>query len=294
MGNEAPIRLGFFLGMFVLMALWELASPRRALSLTRARRWTANLGIVVFNTVLLRIVFPTAAVGMALFAGEAGWGLFNYYPLPLWAAVPLSVLMLDFAIYLQHVMFHAVPVLWRLHRVHHADLDYDFTTGARFHPIEILLSMVIKFAAIAVLGAPAVAVVIFEVLLNATAMFNHGNVRLPEGLDRAVRLFVVTPDMHRVHHSIHRDETNSNFGFNLPWWDRLCGTYRPQPRDGHEAMTIGIDGFRDPRQSDGLPGMLLMPFVGGAGRYAIATTAESGPKAVPASASGVEPGGEGK
>lgn len=276
MGNEVTIRLGFFVGIFALMALWELASPRRALLLARGRRWSANIGIVVFNTVLLRIVFPTAAVGMALFAGEAGWGLFNHFEVPFWAVVLLSVLLLDFAIYLQHVMFHAVPVLWRLHRMHHADLDYDFTTGARFHPIEILLSMLIKFAAIAVLGAPAVAVVIFEVLLNATAMFNHGNVRLPLGLDRVLRLFVVTPDMHRVHHSIHRDEANSNFGFNLPWWDRLCGTYRAQPRNGHEGMTIGIDGFRDPRQVDGLWGMLMLPFAGRTGGYAISS--QDGPK----------------
>jgi sterol desaturase/sphingolipid hydroxylase (fatty acid hydroxylase superfamily) len=295
MGHEAPIRLGFFLGIFTLMALWELISPRRVLSLGRGRRWSANVGIVVLNTVLLRIVFPTAAVGVAIFAGEAQWGLFNHFPVPFWAALALSVLLLDFAIYLQHVMFHAVPVLWRLHRMHHADLDYDFTTGARFHPIEILLSMLIKFAAIVVLGAPAVAVVIFEVLLNATAMFNHGNVRLPEGVDRIARLFVVTPDMHRVHHSIYRDEANSNFGFNVPWWDWLCGTYRPQPRDGHEAMTLGIDGFREPRRADGLWGMLLMPFAGPAGAYAITGEgAEALRKSGAAPVTGAEPAGGGE
>jgi sterol desaturase/sphingolipid hydroxylase (fatty acid hydroxylase superfamily) len=292
MDQELFIRLGFFLGVFALMGLWEVASPRRALTLTRGRRWTANVGIVVFNSVLLRIIFPTAAVGMAMFTGEAGWGLFNHFEVPVWAAVLLSVVALDFAIYLQHVMFHAVPILWRLHRMHHADLDYDFTTGARFHPIEILLSMLIKFAAIAVLGAPAVAVVIFEVLLNATAMFNHGNVRLPLGLDRVLRLFVVTPDMHRVHHSVHRDETNSNFGFNLSAWDRLCGTYRAQPRDGHEGMTIGIDGFRDPRQVDGLWGMLMLPFVGKGGRYAITSDEEDkAAPAAPAPQGTVEPAG---
>ncbi len=261
LGHEVPIRLGFFFGIFALMALWELAAPRRALTVSKGRRWGANLGIVVFNSVLLRVIFPTAAVGVALFAEQAGWGVFNHFGVPFAWAVLLSVLLLDFAIYLQHVMFHAVPVLWRLHRMHHADLDYDVTTGARFHPVEIILSMLIKFGVIAVLGAPALAVVIFEVLLNATAMFNHGNVRLPLGVDRVLRLLVVTPDMHRVHHSVHRDETDSNFGFNLPWWDRLCGTYRPQPRDGHEAMTIGIPDFRDPRRVAGLLGMLLLPFL---------------------------------
>ncbi len=272
LGHEVPIRLSFFFGIFGLMALWEIASPRRALSLSKGRRWLANLGIVVFNSVLLRFVFPAAAVGMALFAGQSGWGLFHQYELPFALVVLLSVLLLDFAIYLQHVMFHAVPVLWRLHRMHHADRDYDVTTGARFHPIEILLSMLIKFAVIAVLGTPAVAVVIFEVLLNATAMFNHANVRLPLGLDRLLRLFVVTPDMHRVHHSVHRDEANSNFGFNLPWWDRLCGTYRPQPRDGHEAMEIGIEGFSEPRQVASLWGLLVLPFKGALKGYAITGT----------------------
>jgi sterol desaturase/sphingolipid hydroxylase (fatty acid hydroxylase superfamily) len=164
---------------------------------------------------------------------------------------------------------HAVPTLWRLHRVHHADLDYDLTTGARFHPIEIVLSMLIKFATIVVLGPPVVAVIIFEVLLNGMAMFNHGNVRLPLGLDRVLRLLVVTPDMHRVHHSVEDNETNSNFGFNLSLWDRLFGTYIAQPREGHQGMTIGIHQYRDPRQVARLPGMLLLPFVGKVTGYAI-------------------------
>ena len=186
--------------------------------------------------------------------------------LPAWVGVVASVVLLDLAIYFQHVLFHAVPVLWRLHRMHHADLDFDVTTGLRFHPIEILLSMVIKLAVVAALGAPALAVLIFEVLLNATSMFNHGNVRIPAGLDRVLRWVVVTPDMHRVHHSILSRETNSNFGFNLPWWDRLFGTYRAQPAAGHEGMTIGIEQFRDPRELR-LDRMLLQPFRGDAGRY---------------------------
>ena len=267
--NEAPIRLGFFLGIFAIMALWELAAPRRQLTQPKGGRWGNNIGLVVFNTVLLRLVFPAAAVGMALFAREQGWGVLNYFEVPYVLAVIGAVLVLDFFIWLQHVMVHAVPTLWRLHRVHHADLDFDVTTGARFHPIEILLSMGIKFAVIAVLGPPVLAVILFEILLNATSMFNHSNVRIPLGIDRVLRLFVVTPDMHRLHHSIEDDETNSNFGFNLPWWDRLFGTYRDQPRGGHEGMTIGIRTFRDGKSCSRLPGMLVMPFVGKISEYAI-------------------------
>ena len=203
--HEAALRLGFFFGMLALMALWEVLAPRRALTTSKAVRWASNLGIVVLNSVLLRLLFPAAAVGVAALAAQRGWGLLNNLVPPYWLAVTLSVVALDFAIYLQHVMFHAVPALWRLHRMHHADLDFDVTTGARFHPIEIILSMLIKFAALLVLGPPAVAVMIFEVLLNATAMFNHGNVRLPAALDRALRWLVVTPDMHRVHHSVEDD-----------------------------------------------------------------------------------------
>ena len=269
MGYEAPIRLGFFFGIFAFMAGWELLAPRRVLNVSKVMRWANNLGIVVLNTVLLRLLFPAAAVGIALFAREQGWGLLNYFQLPYGIAVLASVVAMDFAIYLQHVMFHAVPALWRLHRMHHADLDFDVTTGARFHPVEIILSMLIKFAVIVVLGAPALAVVIFEVLLNGTAMFNHSNVRIPRRLDAALRWLVVTPDMHRVHHSVEDDEANSNFGFNLPWWDRLLGTYRDQPRAGHEAMTIGIKTFRDTKRCDTLWGMLVLPFVGKITGYAI-------------------------
>ena len=269
LSHEPAVRLSFFFGIFVSMALWEIFAPRRALTVPKTQRWTANLGIVVLNTVMLRLLFPAAAVGMALFAQQHGWGVFNYFPTPDWLAVLASVIVLDLVIYLQHVMVHAVPALWRLHRVHHADLDFDVTTGARFHPLEIVLSMLIKFAVIAVLGPPLVAVVIFEVLLNATAMFNHSNVRLPLALDRVVRRIVVTPDMHRVHHSVEDDETNSNFGFNLPWWDRLFGTYRAQPRAGHAAMSIGIRGYRDPKQVDRLSGMLTLPFIGHVTDYAI-------------------------
>jgi sterol desaturase/sphingolipid hydroxylase (fatty acid hydroxylase superfamily) len=267
--NEIVIRLGFFFAVFAVMALWEVVAPRRALTVSKAMRWANNLGLVFFNTLILRLIFPAAAVGMAAFASEQGWGIFNYYNVSPVIAIVVSVVAMDFIIYLQHVMVHAVPVLWRLHRVHHADLDFDVTTGARFHTIEIILSMLIKFATIVVLGPPVVAVIIFEVLLNATAMFNHSNVRLPLGLDRILRWILVTPDMHRVHHSVEDDEANSNFGFNLPWWDRLFGTYRDQPRAGHQGMVIGIHTYRNPRLVSWLHGMLWLPAVGKISSYAI-------------------------
>jgi sterol desaturase/sphingolipid hydroxylase (fatty acid hydroxylase superfamily) len=261
--NEMFVRLGMFLGVFVLVALWEVASPRRELTFTRLVRWSGNLGIVAVNTIILRLLFPAAAVGVAVLAKAYGWGLFNMFAVPDAVAIIASVIILDLVIYLQHVLVHAVPGLWLLHRMHHADLDYDVTTGARFHPIEIILSMLIKLTTVSALGAPPVAVVIFEVLLNATAMFNHGNIKLPRSLDRVLRWFVVTPDMHRVHHSVIRKETNSNFGFNLPWWDRLFGTYIDQPQKGHEGMTIGIEKFRTASDLR-LDKMLIQPFTGGA------------------------------
>lgn len=266
--NEPAIRLGFFFGVLACMVLWEMLAPRRVRDFPRWVRWPNNLGIVAVDTLLLRAVFPTVAVGLALLGEQRDWGLLNNLTLPYWMAVTLSVILLDLVIYLQHVLFHAVPALWRLHRMHHADLDFDVTTGVRFHPIEILLSMVIKFTVIAALGAPALGVLIFEVLLNATSMFNHGNVRMPERVDRVLRWLVVTPDMHRVHHSIIARETNSNFGFNLPWWDRLLGTYRAQPAQGHEGMTIGIGLFRTPRDL-WLDRLLVQPFLSESGDYPI-------------------------
>jgi sterol desaturase/sphingolipid hydroxylase (fatty acid hydroxylase superfamily) len=267
--HEPQVRLSCFFGVLGLMAIWELVAPRRALTASKALRWASNLGIVVLNSILLRLLFPAAAMGMALLAAERHWGLLNNVTLPAGLEIIAAVVALDFAIYLQHILFHAVPALWRLHRVHHADLDFDVTTGARFHPIEIVLSMLIKFAVIAALGPAPLAVLIFEVLLNATAMFNHSNVRIPLGIDRALRWLVVTPDMHRVHHSIEDHETNSNFGFNLPLWDRLFGTYKDQPDAGHDAMTIGIRELRAPRLAAALPGMLWLPFVGKVSDYAI-------------------------
>ncbi|TMJ41087.1 MAG: sterol desaturase family protein [Alphaproteobacteria bacterium] len=265
---EPLVRLGIFAAVFVAMAVWELLTPRRPQAIGRNWRWPNNLGVLAVDALLVRVLLPITAVGLALVAEAHGFGLFNIIALPTWASIVLSVILLDLAIYLQHVLFHAVPALWRLHRMHHADLEFDVTTGLRFHPIEILLSTGIKLAVVATFGTPAAAVLIFEVLLNATSMFNHSNIRVAPEIDRVLRWFVVTPDMHRVHHSILRRETNSNFGFNLPWWDRLLGTYRAQPAAGHDAMTIGIEQFRDAREL-GLDRMLLQPFRGEAGRYPI-------------------------
>lgn len=265
---EPLVRLAAFLGVFALVALWELASPRRQLAFTRAERWPHNLGLLLVNAVVLRLFAPGAVIAVAV-AGEAhGFGLLNAMAVPAWLAVPLAIALLDLVIYFQHVMFHAVPTLWRLHRVHHADLEFDVTTGTRFHPIEILLSVLIKCAAVAAIGAPALAVLVFEVLLNATSMFNHANASVPGPLERWLRWLVVTPDMHRVHHSVRYEESSSNFGFNLPWWDRLFGTYRTQPQAGHDAMTIGVDAFRSP-QDLRLDQMLLQPFRDTPGQYPI-------------------------
>lgn len=268
LANEPIIRLAAFLGVLAAMVLWELAAPRRRRDIPRVIRWSNNLALVVLDTLVLRFTFPILAVGLALIATDKGWGLFNILELPLWVAVIASILILDLAIYLQHVLFHAVPGLWRLHRMHHADQDFDATTGLRFHPVEIILSMAIKLAVVGALGAPAIAVLLFEVILNATALFNHSNIRLPLGVDRWLRLFLVTPDMHRVHHSVDPRETNANYGFSVPWWDRLLGTYVAQPAKGHEGMQIGIEQFRTPRDQ-WLDRMLIQPLRGPASGYAL-------------------------
>jgi sterol desaturase/sphingolipid hydroxylase (fatty acid hydroxylase superfamily) len=257
--TEIAIRIGVAASLFAALAAWEALAPRRKLAVGRVPRWPSNLGVLFVDALLVRLLIPTAAVGVALLAAERGWGLFHLLGLPAPVAGVLGFLVLDLVIYAQHFAFHHVPMLWRLHRMHHADLDIDVTTGLRFHPIEIILSMLIKIAVVLAFGIPAVAVVIFEVVLNGTSMFNHSNVTMPERLDRIIRWLVVTPDMHRVHHSIIRTETDSNFGFNLPWWDRLFGTYRGAPEAGHTDMTIGIPLFRDPGELR-LDRLLTQPF----------------------------------
>ena len=245
--NEMALRLAAFAAVLAAMMAWERFRPRRLRSACdRPQRWRANFGLVAIDAIAVRLIFPAAAVGAAALAEARGWGLLNALEVPAWLAFAIALVILDLAIYAQHVAFHKVPLLWRLHRVHHSDVDLDVTTGLRFHPVEIVLSMAFKMALVLALGAPVAAVIVFEVVLNATAMFNHANVHLPRRLDRAARRLIVTPDMHRVHHSIHRDETDSNYGFNLSVWDRLFETYRAQPRDGHQAMRIGLEVFRDP------------------------------------------------
>lgn len=258
-GTELAVRLGAFLSVFALMAAWEWAAPARARRLGRVQRWSANLGLVLLGSVLLRVALPTTAIALAALAHAEGWGLLNRVALPDWVALGLGVLLLDFVIYLQHVLFHAVPALARLHAVHHADPDFDFTTGIRFHPLEMLLSALIKFGAVVALGAPALAVLVFEVLLNGTAMFNHGNVALPARLEPWVRRLLVTPDMHRIHHSVIEPERNSNYGFCLSLWDRLLGTYTVAPRGN---LDIGLTSWRDPGAVATLVGVLRMPFRG--------------------------------
>jgi len=258
--NELVIRLSFFFGVFALVAIWEIVLPRRKLTVSKARRWVSNLGLVVINSVVLRLLFPAAAVGASFYAQQQGWGLFNLIDLPNLLEIIVCVVLLDLVIYLQHVMVHHVPLLWRLHRVHHADLDYDLTTGSRFHTLEIIFSMLVKIITVFLLGPPVVAVIIFEVVLNAMAMFNHGNAYLSLKVDRWLRLILVTPDMHRVHHSVVPKYTHSNFGFSLPWWDRLFGTYRAQPPEPHTEMTIGLPDYRHPQQVSRLDGMLMIPF----------------------------------
>ena len=258
--HVAPLRLGCFFGILLFITLWKVIAPRRELTTAKRACWFTNLGLVASDTLTLRLLLPMQAAGMALSAVNHGWGILNSAILPQWFRITICVLGLDLVIYLQHVIFHVMPLFWRFHRAHHTDLDFDVTTGVRFHPVEIFLSMGIKMTAVVLLGASAAAVILSEVLLNATSMFNHGNVLLPGRIDGVLRLLVVTPDMHRVHHSMVIQEHNSNFGFNLPWWDRLFGTYCPQPAAGHEGMTIGLSHYRDAHFLT-FPRLLIFPFI---------------------------------
>ena len=256
---EVLVRLSSFVGLFALFAVWEFVTPRRIRQHSKSVRWLNNLAIMVLNGLIVRLGIPLAAVGTAVAAQNQNLGLLNIVEMPAVMAIVVAILALDFILYLQHLVFHHVDFLWRLHRMHHADLDVDVTTGLRFHPIEIVLSMAIKMAAVLVLGAPVLAVIAFEVLLNASSLFNHANIYIPEKVDRILRYFIVTPDMHRVHHSVVRRETNSNFGFNVPWWDYLFRTYRAAPQAGQIDMNVGIEYFRTPRDL-WLDHLLIQPF----------------------------------
>ena len=268
MASEWMVRLGVFSGVFAIMALWEVAAARRTLTHGRGRRWPNNLGLLLVDVAVLRLTIPGLAIAVAVAGESNGWGLMPYLGLPGPLAFVVAILLLDLAIYFQHVMFHAVPTLWRLHRVHHSDVDVDITTGTRFHPIEIVISMGIKAAAVAAIGASPMAVLVFEVLLNASSMFNHANVSVPQRLEALVRRVVVTPDMHRIHHSIVYNESSSNFGFNLSWWDRLFGTYRKHSLAGQDAMVLGVDAFREARDLR-LDRLLIQPLLDTPGGYAI-------------------------
>lgn len=272
--EEPLIRFASFLGVFIVMALWEMLAPRRQPRIPRQPRWFHNLALLAVDVAVLRIIAPGAAIGVALAAEANQWGFLPALPAPDWLKIAIAVMLLDLAIYFQHVTFHAVPALWRLHRVHHSDLEFDVTTGTRFHPLEILLSTVFKCAAVAAIGAPAIAVLVFEIVLNATAVFNHSNARVPTVIDPALRWLIVTPDMHRVHHSVIYNESCSNFGFNSPWWDRLFGTYRDQPAQGHERMTLGVDAFRAADESR-IDRLLLQPWRETPGGYSINRRPES-------------------
>jgi len=267
MNDESLIRLSAFFGILFIMSVWQAVAPRRHLS-QGYRRWPANLGIVALDSLIIKLLFPLGAIGVAIWTAESGFGLLNMVALPEGVSLVAAVILLDLVVYLQHLMFHAVPLLWRLHMVHHADCDIDVTTGLRFHPIEIILSMLIKMGAVALLGAPPLAVLVFEVALNGMAMFNHANAKLPHTLDRVIRTLFVTPDMHRIHHSVIRLETNSNYGFNLSIWDHIFGTYRAQPADGHSGMTIGLSQFQD-KPTHRFGWMLRLPFTGDMGQYPI-------------------------
>jgi sterol desaturase/sphingolipid hydroxylase (fatty acid hydroxylase superfamily) len=265
---EPMVRIGFFVGIFVLMASWEVLAPRRRPAFDRAARWPHNLALLAIDVAVLRVLAPGAAIAVAVLGEARGWGLLNVVMPPVWIGVPLAVVFIDLAIYLQHVAFHAIPGLWRLHRVHHTDLHLDVTTGTRFHPVEILMSTALKCAAVAAIGAPAVAVLAFEVLLNATSMFNHANVRIPAGIESWLRWIVVTPGMHHVHHSAEFNDTSSNFGFSLPWWDRMLGTYRAAPVLGYDGMTVGVDAFRE-RTDLRIDRLLVQPALNTPGNYPI-------------------------
>jgi sterol desaturase/sphingolipid hydroxylase (fatty acid hydroxylase superfamily) len=260
------VRIGSYVSVLILMAVWELMAPRRSLTVSKLCRWGGNLTIVALNTVIARLLFVGGAVAVAATTQERGWGLLHLVEGPVWLETAMAILALDFIIYWQHRLFHIVPLFWRFHMMHHSDLDLDVTSGVRFHPVEIVLSLAVKAVAVMAVGASPLVVVIFEIVLNATSLFNHSNVAMPQGFERLLRWVVVTPDMHRIHHSANMRETNSNYGFNVPWWDRVFGTYCPEPALGHLGMTIGLEHLGPPVCLN-LFRMLRFPFATTLGRY---------------------------
>lgn len=265
--TDQEVRTYAFISIISLVIFWEFIAHKRPLTQSKIKRWLNNFGLIIVDTVVVKLLLPAGAFGVALWAESKGLGLLNNINISPIMATVATVIILDMIIYWQHRLFHVVPLFWRLHQVHHADKDIDVSTGLRFHPIEILISMLIKFAAVIALGAPAAAVVLFEVILNGMAMFNHGNIRLPKALDSLIRLLLVTPDMHRVHHSVFKHETNSNYGFNLSLWDKIFGSYHAQPDLGHDNMTIGLEQYQGNTPTSSLLWMLKLPFTQSGGIY---------------------------
>ncbi len=265
---ESYIRLSSFIGLYALLTLWEISSPKRKLEHARRLRWVSNFGLIIISSILIRFIFPTAAVGISLLVEQNHWGLLYYFELPYIIHFIAAFVLMDLSLYFQHVMFHALPLFWRFHRVHHTDLDFDITTGLRFHPFEMVISILIKFMTITALGVPVLAVVIFEIILNAASMFSHSNIKIHSAIEQMTRWFIVTPDMHRIHHSVSENETNSNFGFFISVWDRLFGTYTKEPKEGHTGMQIGLNNFREPKWQD-IRWLIYLPFVSNIKDYAI-------------------------
>ena len=257
--HQLTIRLSSFFGILLFMAIWEMIAPRRVLRAPKTFRWMSNLLLTTLNSIIARFLFPLSAAALAVIGEERGWGIMGYFRVSSFTAGLFSIVLLDLAIYFQHLLFHKVRILWYIHGMHHTDLDIDVTTGARFHPIEILLSFLIKVGVILFIGTPAWSFLIFEIILNATSMFNHSNIFINVKIDRVLRFILVTPDMHRVHHSVIIREHDSNFSFSFSWWDRLFGTYLSQPKEGHDNMVIGLANFRDPKGLS-LPRLIALPF----------------------------------
>ena len=257
--SEPVIRLSVFILLLAFLALLENISPRRKPRYSKGSRWISNFGISTLNSTTVALILPIVGAGAALLADERNWGLFNRLDTPALFSIPLYIIAFDLTIYVQHRLFHKFKPLWRLHRIHHTDLDYDVSTGVRFHPLSIFISAGIKLGLILALGPPAIAVIVSEIVLNATSMFNHSNIKLPHRLDAALRYLIVTPDMHRIHHSVIAQEHNRNFGFNFPWWDKIFNTYKDQPSKGQDAIDIGISGYEEDVSIGILP-LLIQPF----------------------------------
>ncbi len=258
--NEPIIRLSFFVSILLLMSLFEYIIPKKELLLSKFKRWSNNISIIVVNSFLLKFIFASSIITISIYTTENKIGLLNLFEISFFFSVILSIILLDLIIYFQHRLFHKIDFFWKFHKVHHSDMDFDVTTGLRFHPIEIIISMLIKMISVFIIGVPIIAIVIFEIILSSLSMFNHSNIKLPAILDKRLRYFIVTPDMHRIHHSIHNEELNSNYGFNISLWDRIFSSYTNKPKNGYEKMTIGLKEFYDENKTVSILNILSLPF----------------------------------